>query len=71
MDPDGKNLKQISDLDTDKSSIVWAPDSKSLIFAATDKKLYLFSVADGKTRCSPPAPWPSPGGRPSPRTASG
>ena len=50
MDPNGKNLKQISDLDTDKSSIVWAPDSKSLIFASSDKKLYLFSVADGKTR---------------------
>ncbi len=50
VDPNGKNLKQISDLDTDKSSIVWAPDSKSLIFASSDKKLYLFSVADGKTR---------------------
>jgi tricorn protease len=50
VDPDGKNLKQISDLDTDKSSIAWAPNSKSLIFASTDKKLYLFSVADGKTR---------------------
>jgi tricorn protease len=50
VDPDGRNLKQISDLDTDKTSIAWAPDSKSLVFGSTDKKLYLFSLADGKTR---------------------
>ena len=42
VDPDGRNLKQISDLDTDKTSIVWAPDSKSLVFGSTDKKLYLY-----------------------------
>jgi tricorn protease len=50
VDPNGKNLKQVSDLDTEKSSIVWAPDSKSLIFGSSDKKLYLLSVADAKTR---------------------
>jgi tricorn protease len=47
---DGKNLRRISDLDTDKGSIVWAPDSKSLAFASTDKKLYLFTLRDGKSR---------------------
>ena len=48
--PDGKNLKQ--DLATstrDKSSIVWAPDSKSLLYGSTDKKLYVYTLADGKT----------------------
>jgi tricorn protease len=50
VDPDGKNLKQISDLDSDKSSIDWSPDSKSLVFGSSDKKLYLYNVADDKTR---------------------
>jgi tricorn protease len=49
VDPDGKNLKKISDLDTDKGPIVWAPDSKGLIYGSTDKKLYYYAVADGKT----------------------
>ena len=49
VDPDGKNLKKITDLDTDKGPILWAPDSKSLLYGSTDKKLYSYSVADGKT----------------------
>lgn len=49
VDPDGKNLRKISDLDTDKGPIVWSPDSKALLFGSTDKKLYYFTPADGKT----------------------
>ncbi len=49
VDPDGKHLKQVSNSDTDKNSIDWAPDSKSLIYGSSDKKLYLFRVAAGKT----------------------
>jgi tricorn protease len=48
-DEEGKNLKKITDLDTDKGPIVWAPDSKVLIYGSTDKKLYIYTVADGKT----------------------
>jgi tricorn protease len=45
----GKNLKKITDLDTDKSSVTWTPDSSGLIFGSSDNKLYFYSVADGKT----------------------
>ena len=48
-DPEGKNLKKITDLDNEKGAILWTPDSKSLLYTAADKKLYNYSVADGKT----------------------
>ena len=48
-DPEGTSPKKISDLDTEKSSLVWTPDSKSLLYTAGDKKLYGYSVADSKT----------------------
>ncbi len=48
VDPDAKNLKKVTDLDTDKSSLVWSPDSKALMFSSTDKKIYYYSAADGK-----------------------
>ena len=50
VDPDGKNLKQITDLDTDKGPIVWSPNSKSLVYGSSDKKLYLFSLTEGKSQ---------------------
>ncbi len=46
---DATNWKQISDLDTEKSSIVWAPDSKSLLYTASDHNLYKFTLETGKT----------------------
>jgi tricorn protease len=48
-EPDGKNLKKVTDLDNEKGALVWTPDSKSLLFTAADKKLYNYAVADGKT----------------------
>ena len=48
-DPEGSSPKKISDLDNEKGSLVWTPDSKSLLYTAGDKKLYGYSVADGKT----------------------
>jgi len=48
-DPEGTSPKKISDLDTEKGSLAWTPDSKSLLYTAGDKKLYGYSVADGKT----------------------
>ncbi len=48
-DEEGKNLKKITDLDTDKGPIVWSPDSQALVYGSTDKKLYYYNVADGKT----------------------
>jgi tricorn protease len=49
VDEDGKNLRKVSNLDTDKGPIVWSPDSRSLIYGSTDKKLYLYSPADART----------------------
>jgi tricorn protease len=48
-DPDGKGLKKITDLDNEKASLLWTPDSKLLLYTAADRKLYAHSVADGKT----------------------
>jgi tricorn protease len=48
-DPEGKGLKQITNLDNEKGALVWTPDSKALLYTAADKKLYSYAVADGKT----------------------
>ncbi len=48
-DERGRNLKQLSDIDCDKSSLAWAPDSKSLLWAGSDHKLRRVLVEDGKT----------------------
>ena len=45
----GKTVKQISDVDCDKSNIVWAPDSKTLLYAGSDHKLRRVDVDSGKT----------------------
>ena len=45
----GKNQKKLSDVDCDKTSVVWAPDSKSLLWAGSDHKLRLVNLASGKT----------------------
>jgi len=47
--PDGKNARKLSDADTEKNSIDWLPDSKSLAYTASDHKLYLVEVESGKT----------------------
>jgi tricorn protease len=46
---DGKNLRKVSDLDSDKGPVVWAPDSKSIVYGSTDKKLYAYTLADART----------------------
>jgi tricorn protease len=46
---DSKSPKKITELDNEKGSLVWTPDSKMLLYTAGDKKLYGYSVADGKT----------------------
>ncbi|MBI2946078.1 MAG: PD40 domain-containing protein [Verrucomicrobia bacterium] len=45
----GHNLKQLSAVDCDKSSIAWAPDSKSLLWSGSDRKLRRVFLEDGKT----------------------
>jgi tricorn protease len=48
-DPEGEAPKKISDLDNEKTSLLWSPDSKFLLYTASDRKLHGYSVADGKT----------------------
>jgi tricorn protease len=48
-DPDGKNLKKITDLDNEKGTPLWTPDSKAVLYTTADKRLYSHAVADGKT----------------------
>ena len=48
-DSETKAPKKITDLDNEKGSLVWAPDSTALLYTAADKKLYNYTVADGKT----------------------
>ncbi len=48
-DEPGKTQKQVSDVDCDKSSLVWAPDSKSLMWSGSDHKLRRVDIESGKT----------------------
>jgi tricorn protease len=48
-DERGQNLKQLSDVDCDKSALVWAPDSKSLLWSGSDHQLRRTQLADGQT----------------------
>jgi tricorn protease len=45
----GRDLKPLSEADCDKSSIAWAPDSKSLLWSGSDRKLRRVVLEDGKT----------------------
>ncbi|HEY3380670.1 MAG TPA: S41 family peptidase [Vicinamibacterales bacterium] len=70
VDANGRNLKKITDLDTDKGPILWTPDSKAVLYGSTDKKLYLHSLTDAKTTvvtsstlAAPRAPSISPDGK--------
>jgi len=45
----GKTPKKLTDADCDKTSIVWAPDSKSLMWSGSDHKLRQVDVESGKT----------------------
>jgi tricorn protease len=42
-------LKQLSDVDCDKTSLAWSPDSKSLLWSGSDHKLRRVEIAEGKT----------------------
>ncbi|NWG12997.1 MAG: PD40 domain-containing protein, partial [Acidobacteria bacterium] len=48
-DPDGKDLRKITDLDNEKGTLLWTPDSKSLLYTAAGKRLYNYSVEAGTT----------------------
>jgi tricorn protease len=48
-DEEGGNLKQISNLDSQKGQLAWAPDSKSILYTGSDKKLSKYDFTAGKT----------------------
>jgi tricorn protease len=45
----GRNPKKLSDADCDKTAVIWAPDSKSLLWSGSDHKLRLVTIDGGKT----------------------
>jgi tricorn protease len=45
----GKDVKKLSDFDCDKTNIVWAPDSKSLLYSGSDHILRRVEIESGKT----------------------
>ncbi len=49
-DERGKNHKKLTDADTEKGSLTWAPDSKSLLYSANDRKLYRVEVESGASK---------------------
>ena len=46
---ESRSPKKITDLDNEKGSLAWTPDSRALLYTAADKKLYSYSIADAKT----------------------
>ncbi|HEV2688447.1 MAG TPA: hypothetical protein VGV35_07825, partial [Bryobacteraceae bacterium] len=48
-DERGHNVKQLSDVDCDKGSLVWSPDSKFLMYSGSDHKLRKVEVDGLKT----------------------
>jgi tricorn protease len=46
----GQGPRQLSDSETEKLALVWAPDSKSLAFTGSDHKLHLVDLASGRAR---------------------
>ena len=45
----GKTPKKLSDADCDKTGLVWAPDSQSLLWSGSDHKLRRVEIGSGKT----------------------
>jgi tricorn protease len=48
-DADGRSPRKITDLDNEKGTLLWTPDSSSLLYVAAGKRLYRYSVADSRT----------------------
>ena len=45
----GQSRKKISDSDSLKGQLVWAPDSKQLLYTGSDRKLHRFNFETGQT----------------------
>ncbi|MBM3811281.1 MAG: biopolymer transporter Tol [Acidimicrobiia bacterium] len=48
-DERGRGLKQLSDADCTKGALVWAPDSKSLLWSGSDRKLRRVDIGNATT----------------------
>jgi tricorn protease len=48
-DEDGSNPKQLSDSDSQKGQLTWAPDSKALLYTGSDKKLFKYDFTSSNT----------------------
>ncbi|HLG97096.1 MAG TPA: S41 family peptidase [Bryobacteraceae bacterium] len=45
----GKTQKQLSDVDCDKTALIWSPDSKTLLWSGSDHKLRRVNIPTGST----------------------
>jgi tricorn protease len=48
-DPEGRQPRKITDLDNEKGTLLWTPDSTALLYVAAGKRLYRYTVADNRT----------------------
>src|SRR5262249_20605602 len=48
-DEEGGEQKQISNSDSQKGQLAWAPDSKAILYTGSDKKLFKYDLTSGKT----------------------
>ena len=55
-DPEGDNPKKITDLDNEKGTLVWTPDSKALLYTAADREAV--QLRGGRREDCPS--WPQP-----------
>jgi tricorn protease len=46
--PEGKSVKKLSDSDSEKLTLTWMPDSKSLLYTTSDHKLNMVNVETGQ-----------------------
>ena len=48
-DPDGRSPRKVTDLDNEKGTLIWTPDSTALLYVAAGKRLYRYTVADSRS----------------------
>jgi tricorn protease len=48
-DERGRKVKKLTDTDTQKSQLVWSPDSKNLLYTGSDRKLHKINLETGKS----------------------
>src|SRR5262249_20103631 len=48
-DERGRKVKKLTNTDSQKSQLVWSPDSKNLLYTGSDSKLHKINIETGKS----------------------